>query len=582
MAMQPPQPSSLPSPPPGDAKLSLVDAFPCFPALPAAPPPLPLFFHSPPLSPSSPGPFDVHCASPCLTSPLSLPSAPLLHCASSHALNDPHKPHSPPSHHRRSKRSSDAFTFASTLPLPSSPYTSTLADPPSPTSAACPLSPTVSTSTSLSTDDDLSLPSSHCLGSACVSAPPDRTSSAGSTRRGTLFLSHRRIERAGSIDAPQPLAQSGVTIWQTQIAAQRKCDGGSDSALPCGVDDTSEGRKSRRSLTRFRSSSLQQFAHLFPSTTTPLPLPPPPAQPLERSATFAHSSSSLPCSRRPSYYDAFECVGVATPLSARSRALRRAPRRINWEEIRGRLGGEERHLTEVKWLSCEDRAYSAMPALASAGEEQRDDGCGGRAPSLSHGEWTADARSALASGDCADLRWTSTTISAWAPDDVPYVSLTHPAEVSKAASAPQPSRLMELPLPPPRLLASISAASPAPRGSRPLPSRPPSLPRVPHSLERDHSRERSGRVSASSEVVALLSGKVEQMQRFRGGLRGSLSGLSPTLCSNPAQTEPVAFSGCAGSAMETHSEEAECEMTALQPSHRVEVSSAKSSTEVKR
>ena len=54
----------------------------------------------------------------------------------------------------------------------------------------------------------------------------------------------------------------------------------------------------------------------------------------------------------------------------------------------------------------------------------------------------------------------------------------------------------------------------------------------------------------------------------------------PTLCSNPAQTEPVAFSGCAGSAMETHSEEAECDskavMTADSPlsllfcSHRTE------------
>ena len=622
--MQPPLCFQLPAHPCGDPKpLWAVAELPASSPLPASPP---VCFQPSPLSPSSPyGTFEVHSCSPFSSSSpprMCLPSAPHLHFASSHSHHcgeqqrreeeeeeEEEAAHSPLSH-RKSKRGADCFGFASTSPpqpSSSSPcsYASTL--PPRPTSPLSPSSPRSSSSSSssfflsaspslssLSGAAELSLPSPLLLGSACVSAPPGHllpssSSSPPLSRRGSVFLSHRRIEHVGSIDAPPPpLTHSTASIWQT-AAAVRKAEEGvavdvrmDDIHTTSTGEDRAEMRKSRRSLTRFRSSSLQPLAHLFPHTTSalPLPLPPPPQHPLERSATCApshasHSSSSLPCSRRPSAYDdpldAFASAGCGTPLSARTRALRRAPRKINWEEIRARLGGGGRgeqcrdegeeeceeecerrlQLTEVRWLSSEHRAHTAMPALHSVGEQQgrerevdrkekrvdRHDGCEGRAPSRSLQDWTADARAAVV--ETAEGSWMAGAAA-------PPLASTPPFEVVAAAS-PAPARAAR---------------------SRAAPTRPPSLPRAPPSFQRCQSqgtRELSGRGSATSPC-ALQSGKAEQVARFKGELgRGHSSrGVHSSLACTPplASTQPhhPSTSLCAAAAargMEAHREELE-------------------------
>ena len=385
------------------------------------------------------------------------------------------------------------------------------------------------------------------LSSASVSAPADRHQPAPGARRGTLILSHRRIERASVIEAPQLIPLPAATIWQTSTVHHSAALNGAERELPdrCSSSPSASSdspsslsRKSRRSRTSFRSSGVQQFAQLIPvDAAVAVRLPPASHAVLERSATFAHSVS-LPCSRRPSYFDGDEehrAEGFATPQSSRSRALRRAPCRVNWDEISRRTSDGAPPLPDMRWLSSEDRAFSAAamasPALPEAGHS-------GRHPSLSSTEWAGD-----------DLRSTSSaSLPAVLPSFSPAVPIAVVGDSLRAQSVPTATHERSASSIPstadsPRSCSTVSSGcSPSPRSAVlpphssslcKLTNRPPSLPRSPYSHDRSHTLGGRGSTTAklspdllpkklSPDLISRLSDKVEQMQRFRGGLRFAL------------------------------------------------------------
>ena len=527
------------------------------PALSSAPllvslsPPSPLLS-----SPSSPDSFAVHFASEAAAFDFALPAAPLLAPQRSadqqggqrraeEELGSPRWASNrckTEEEEEGDKEAAHDSLFPDSRPPESSSFASTLTC--SDASALSPTSPSFEGRTSSGEDDEeaeLQLPRSAALGSACISAPVQRSPPpacrAGSGRRGTLFLSDRRIERSTSIDAPEPVAPAVPSIWQTLRTASTDSAEAVDASASSPSSRASALRKSRRSQTRFRSSSLQQFAHLFPLDSAPAasssfrPSPLPGCHPLERSTSFSHSSSlsaSLPCSRRPSSITS----GAQTPESARSRALRRAPRRINWEEIR--RCEEDARLPPVRWLSSEDRTASAQPVLTRREDERREDdggrreAAGGRHPSFSEDWDEADpSSSSLAPVDSSSAGDSSSSSSS---TSVQVLDCQSPAP-SSCASVPLSSGAQCSLSPRARTAVPVSPILPS-RAMAPRP-RPPSLPRAPSFVERAQSVGGRGSFSSSAaspssafseQLSTLLTGKYEQMQRFRGGLRGSGSG----------------------------------------------------------